>query len=63
VTALELEELEVFAHLAPSTVRKRISELAGRGQIIGGQVQTYRSQRTGRTSRAIAWSILGGQSR
>jgi chromosome segregation and condensation protein ScpB len=62
VTALELEELDIFAQLAPSTVRKRISELAGRGKIIGGAVQSYRSRRTGRTSQAIGWSVMEGAS-
>lgn len=60
VTALELEELEIFAELAPSTVRKRVSELAGRGKLIGSGEQEYRSKRTGRVSRATAWSIMPG---
>lgn len=62
VTALELEELDIFCELAPSTVRKRVSELAGRGKIIGRGEQEYRSKRTGRVSRAIAWDIQPGAS-
>lgn len=62
VTALELEELEIFSELAPSTVRKRVSELAGRGKIVGRGEREYRSKRTGRTSRAIAWDIMPGTS-
>lgn len=60
VTALELEELEAFQHLAPSTVRKRVSELARRGKLIGAGRECYVSKRTKRTSYAIAWSVFPG---
>lgn len=62
VTALELEELEIFLALAPSTVRKRVSELSSRGKIIGCGEREYRSKRTGRVSRAIAWDVMPGVS-
>lgn len=59
ITALELEQQYEFQPLAPSTVRKRVSELKALALIVGVGVQSY-TDRHGRTSRAEAWVCVDG---
>lgn len=60
VTAMQLEELPPFRALAPSTVRKRISELKARGQLWVEGKASYTSPATGRTSvgEALVLSVV-----
>lgn len=61
VTAAELEELPVFAHCAPSTVRKRISELKQHGVIESPCKQAY-TTKSGRRSYGEAYVVKESQS-
>lgn len=56
ITALELEEQYEFVPLAPSTVRKRVSELKALNIIIGVGMLEY-TDAMGRTSRAEGWTL------
>ena len=56
ITALELEEQYEFLPLAPSTVRKRVSELKALNIIIGVGMLEY-TDAMGRTSRAEGWTL------
>lgn len=59
VTALELEEQPAFEMLAPSTVRKRVSELKAQGKIVAVGVHSF-TTRTGRVAKAEAYRTTLG---
>jgi hypothetical protein len=58
MTAEELETLECFKHLGPSTVRKRVSELYHLGVI-----EPVGKKRNSRNCLMIVWRMVHGQMR
>lgn len=56
VTALELEEQPAFETLAPSTVRKRVSELKAQGKIVAVGVHSY-TTKSGRVAKGEAYRV------
>lgn len=62
VTALELEEQPMFHTLAPSTVRKRVSELKAMGKIVVSGIHSY-TTKSGRVTKGEAYrvAVQGGE--
>jgi hypothetical protein len=58
ITALQLEEMSHFAQMAPSTVRKRVSELKEMRLIEEAGVVDYTTA-AGRKTQATAWKAVG----